>query len=145
MNNVIWRKEAECENFSFRTFKFRCVSVLSVQKHLKKLQRAKGCSLDQLPPNFLKDAAKEIAPLLTYIKNLSLTTSTVPADWKKVKVSPTSKSGSTTELVNYRPISALPIGSKIMEREIYWQLLEFLDETKVISKHQFGFQKKKLT
>ena len=30
-----------------------------------------------------------------------------------------------------------------MEREVYRQLYEFLDETKLISKHQFGFQKNK--
>ena len=30
-----------------------------------------------------------------------------------------------------------------MEREVHPQLLEFLKETKLISKHQFGFQKKK--
>ena len=145
LNSVIWRKGAECENFTFRTFKFRYVSVLSVQKHLKNLQRAKACDLDQLPQNLLKDAANEITPSLTYITNFSLTTSTVPADWKMAKVSPIYKSGSTTELENYRPISVLPIVSKIMEREVHRQLYEFLDETKLVFKHQFGFQKKKLT
>ena len=119
LNSVIWQKGAECENFTFRTFKFRYVSVLSVQKHLKNLQIAKACGLGQLHPNLLKDAANEIAPSLTYIINLSLTTSTVPTDWKKAKVSLIYKSGSTTELENYRPISVLPIASKIMEREVH--------------------------
>ena len=111
------------------------VRVLSVQKHLKSLQRAKACDLDQLPPNLLKDAANEIAPSLTYIINLSLTTSAVPADCKKANVSPIYKSGSTTELENYHPISVLPIASKIMECEVHRQLFEFLGETKLISKH----------
>ena len=31
-----------------------------------------------------------------------------------------------------------------MEREV-WQMFEFLDETKLTCKHQFGFQRKKLT
>ena len=74
-----------------------------------------------------------------------LTTSTVSTDWKKTKVSPICKYGTTTEFENYRPISVLPIGFKTMEREIHRQLFEFLDETKLISKHQFGFQKKKST
>ena len=100
LNNVIWGKEAECENFAFRTFKFRYVSILSVQKHLKNLQRAKACSLDQLLPNLLKDAANEIALSLTYIINFSLTTSSVPTDWKKAKVSPIYKS--TTKQRNSR-------------------------------------------
>ena len=99
--------------------------------------------LDQLPPNLLKDAANEIAQSLTYIINLSLTTSTASTDWKKAKVSPIYKSGSTTELDNYRPISVLAIACKIMEREVYRHLYKFLDGTKLISKHQFGFQKKK--
>ena len=145
LNNVIWRKEAEYENLTFRTFKCPYVGVLSVQKYLKNLQRAKACGLDQLPPNLLKDAANEIAPSPTYILNLSPTTSTVPTGWKKAKVSPIYESGLTTELENYRPISVLPIVSKIMEREVHRQLYEFLDETKLISKHQFDFQRKKST
>ena len=32
-----------------------------------------------------------------------------------------------------------------MKREIHWQLFEFLHETKLISRYQFGFQKKKST
>ena len=32
-----------------------------------------------------------------------------------------------------------------MKREVHRHLYEFLDETKFISKHQFGFQKKKST
>ena len=93
LNNVIWRKEAECENFTFRSFKFRYVNVLSFQKNMKNLQRTKACGLDQLPPNLLKDAANEIAISLIYIIYLSLPTSTVPTDWKKAEVSPTYKSG----------------------------------------------------
>ena len=111
------------------------VRVLSVQKHQKNLQRAKACDLDQLPPNLLKDPANEIAPSLTYIIYLSLTTSAVPTDCKKANVSPIYKSGSTTELENYHPISVLPIASKIMEREVHRQLFEFLGETKLISRH----------
>ena len=86
-----------------------------------------------------------VAPSLTYIINLSLTTSTVPTYWKKAKVSPTYRFGSTTELENYRSISFVSVVSKIMEREVHRQLYEFLDETKLISKRQFGFQKKKST
>ena len=66
-------------------------------------------------------------------------------DWKKAKVSPVYKSGSTTELENYCPISVLPIVSKILKHDEHWQLFKFLDKSKLISKHQFGFQKKKLT
>ena len=77
--------------------------------------------------------------------NLLLTTSTVLTDWKKAKVSPIYKPGSTTELENYHPISVLPIVSKIMEHDVHRQLHEFLDETKLLFKHRFAFQKKQMT
>ena len=116
-------------------------------KNIWKIYRdlKKACDLDQLTPNLLKDAANEIAPSLAYIINLSLITSTVPTDWKKAKVSLFYEYGSTTELENYRTISVLLTASKIMEREVQRKLFEFLDETKLLSKHQFGFQKKKST
>ena len=57
----------------------------------------------------LKDAVNEIAQSITYIINLLLTTSTVPKDWKKAKVSSIYKSGSTTELKNYYATSVLSI------------------------------------
>ena len=87
---------------------------------------------------------QQIAPPLTYIIRLSLTTSTVLTDWKKAKVSPIYKSRLATERENYRPISVLPIVSKLMEREIHRQLYEFLDKTKLTSKHQFGFSKEEI-
>ena len=80
LNKLFCRNEAECEYFTFRAFNFPYVAVLRVQKHLNNLQRATACGFDQLPPNSIKDAAIKIAPLLTYIIHLSLTTSTVPTD-----------------------------------------------------------------
>ena len=102
------------------------VRVLSVQKHLKNLQRAKACDLDRLPPNLRKDAANEIAPSLTYIINLSLTTSAVPTDCKKVNVSPIYKSGSTTELENYHPFQFCLLHPKLWSVKYTDSCLNFL-------------------
>ena len=46
---------------------------------------------------------------------------------------------------NYRPISLLPIFSKIMERLIYNQFIEYIEKYKILSELQFGFQKNKST
>ncbi|PFX14422.1 putative RNA-directed DNA polymerase from transposon BS [Stylophora pistillata] len=42
---------------------------------------------------------------------------------------------------NYRPISVLPLVSKIMEREIQVQLVKFLEANEVLSVYQSGFRK----
>ena len=44
------------------------------------------------------------------------------------------------ELRNYRPISALPCFSKILERIIYNRLYKYLTDNNILYKKQFGFQ-----
>ena len=65
--------------------------------------------------------------LLLYIINLSLQSGSVPMEWKAAKIIPLFKSGSMDELDNYRPISILPVLSKILERTAYKQLLSHLE------------------
>ena len=122
-----------------RMFRFKHVSKINVESHLRKLKRQKACGLDNLPPGLLKDAAKEIALPLSYIINLSLKSVTIPTDWKKAKLTPVYKSGSAMDLENYWPISLLCVVSKIMEKEVHSQFIHFLEEHKLISPFQFGF------
>ena len=42
---------------------------------------------------------------------------------------------------NYRPISVLPVISKLLEREVHKQLTEYLREYKILSPYQYGFRK----
>ena len=48
-------------------------------------------------------------------------------------------------LYNYRPISVLPIFSKILERIMHKRLLGFLNANKTLFEHQYGFQPNKTT
>ena len=49
-------------------------------------------------------------------------------EWKIAKVIPIHKGGSRDDMSNYRPISILPITSKILERSVHEQLLKYLEE-----------------
>ena len=93
----------------------------------------------------LKDSAKEIAVPLAHIINLSISTSTFPTIWKIAIVTPIHKSGSTNDEANYRPISVFPILSKIMEKAVYNQLKDYLEDNKLLSEQQFGYRKKRST
>ncbi len=55
------------------------------------------------------------------------------------------KSEDRKKCENYRPISILPIISKIFERSVFNQLYEFLNANSLLSKHQFGFRPKNST
>ena len=46
---------------------------------------------------------------------------------------------------NYRPISILPIISKILEKLVHKRLINYLDKYELLFKHQYGFQKGKST
>ena len=61
------------------------------------------------------------------------------------KISTLHKSGSTTNFDNYRPISILSIVSKVIEKIVQKQLINFLDENKLLSTRQFGFRAKMST
>ena len=53
---------------------------------------------------------------ITYLVNLSIKHAVVPSVWKVAVVTPIFKSGIKSDISNYRPISILPIVSKIAEK-----------------------------
>lgn len=123
-----------------QNFKFPMITRLEVLRLLKSLKRNKETGLDDLPPRLLKDSAEYISAPLTYLINLSITTNMIPTDWKMAKVIPIHKSGTRSNLDNYRPISILPTISKIFEKIIHRQVMTFLDKNQLLSQFQFGFR-----
>jgi hypothetical protein len=61
---------------------------------------------------------------------------------KYARVKPLFKKNSPLEVGSYRPISILSIVSKILERSGYKQLVEFLQESKILYHLQSGFKQK---
>ena len=122
------------------SFHFTYVPVENVLMTLRRLKVSKSSGFDKIPAKMLRIAADIIAPSLTYIFNLSLSTGEFVDDWKIARVTPIHKYGSRQIVGNYRPISVLPIISKIFEKEIFQQLYKHMNENNLISKFQFGFR-----
>jgi len=141
----IWRMQGMFYSRTRNTFKFQYVSVIFIRKELKILKRNKSTGLDNLPPGLLKDCADEVAQPLCYIINLSLSSSTVPTFWKQAKVVPIHKSGDSDNPANYRPISILPVLSKILEKAVYSQLINYLENNQLLSEAQYGYRKRRST
>ena len=102
-------------------FKFSYVLSVFVKKELRNLKRNKAAGVDCLPPNLLKDCAREIASPISFIIK-SLETSIVPNRWKIAKICPIFKSGNAELVENYRPISILPVLSKLLEKAVHKQM-----------------------
>ena len=79
-------------------------------------------------------------PLL-HILNQSLKNGIFPNEIKIARVTPLFKKGSNLDLGNYRPISALPCFSKVIEKIMYNRLYRHLNENKIVYKKQLGFQR----
>ena len=71
---------------------------------------------------------------------MSLSTGIFVDDWKDARVNPIYKEGSRRNIGNYRPISILPIVSKVFEKEVFRELYQYLNENSLLSKFQSGFR-----
>ena len=76
---------------------------------------------------------------------MSLSTSNVPRVCKQSKILPAHKSGPKNRPENYRPISILPVLSKVLEKAVHLQFLKFLEDRKLSTKYQFGYRSTRST
>ena len=126
-------------------FNFSEIHPDEVIHQLANLKISKSTGIDNIPAKALKIAANIIGPSLTWIFNLSIKTGIYVDEWKKARVVPIYKSGNRQKCENYRPISILPIISKILERSIFNQIYKFLNDNSLLSKYQSGFRQKNTT
>ena len=122
------------------SFDLNTIEEQSVRKILIGLKPSKAPGIDGITGRFLKDGANILALPIAQLCNLSISLSTFPNLCKTAKVKPLFKKGSKTDPQNYRPISLLPIVSKIIERVVHDQTNMFLKQNKILYKYQSGFR-----
>ena len=122
------------------SFHFDNVEPDYVMDLLNSMHENKATGTDEIPVKLLKISAEEIVLPLMYLVNLYLTTGTFPSQWKKARICPIFKEGDSTEPCNYRPISILPVLSKVIERAVFDQMYPFLDGKAMIHDNQLGFR-----
>ena len=143
--NFVWKYTEKLPLRTQHRFKLTYVSIMFVLRELKRLKKNKSSGIDELPPRLLKDCREHIIKPLHHIINLSIKSKSIPSVWKIAKIIPTHKKGSFDDPENYRPISVLPVLSKILERAIHEQLSIFLEEHNLLTEYQFGYRKKRST
>ena len=88
-----------------------------VSKLLKDTNPEKVVDIDNLSGRFLKDGAVDLALPISRLCNLSIRHSKFPLDHKIPKFKPWYKKRSKTDPKNYRPVSFLPLVSKVIENK----------------------------
>ena len=108
---------------------------------LSSLNPKKSTGLDGISPKLIKLAAEVLAPSLLQMINISLHTGVFPDVLKIARVFPIHKGGPKENPSNYRPISILPIISKIIEKHVTKHLPAYLTNTSYYTKLSQAFVK----
>ena len=132
-------------NNNAHSFFFKPTNSYEVFDIISGLNHNKATDIYNFPISIIKQVSDLISPAISFVINQSLQHGVFPEKLKLAKVVPLFKSGSRTVFVNYRPISVLPIFDKVFEKIVHNRLMSYLQEFKILSENQFGFQKNKST
>ena len=118
------------------------ITTYEINSIIKNLNQNKSSDIS---PRILNLFKHKISPVLSVLFNDCMNANVFPDELKIARVIPLYKSGDKNDISNYRPISLLPMLSKIFEKLIHSRLTNFFEETNVLYNKQFGFRKEHST
>ena len=116
-----------------------------VFEYLCSLDTKKSSGSDNISALMLKRCAVVIAPSIARLFNKSISTGTFPSAWKFARIVPIPKGGNRKSPANYRPVSILPVLSKLLEKHVSGLLQNYLNTCVPLSASQWGFTAGKST
>lgn len=116
-----------------------------VAKIIDHLDSNTSTGLDGICTKTIKSLKNLLVDRLTLCINVCLARGVFPDSLKIAKVSPIYKTGSRSDPGNYRPVSVLPVISKIFERILYNRLNAYLTDKNFLIDQQYGFRPKSST
>ena len=126
-------------------FSFKPATKEQVSLAIAAIDRKKAAGSDGINGKHLKLAIEMVSDPLTYIFNLCVSRNEFPTGLKHARVIPIFKKGNPNETGNYRPISILPLVSKIFERLFAAQIHRYMEFWDLFATQQFGFRRKRNT
>lgn len=122
-------------------FTFKEVTLIEVRDVIDALKNKKSKDPYGFDISLIKSVKNLIVGPLTRLINLCFKESIFPEALKKTVVTPIFKKGDPNNVSNYRPISLLPILSKILEKCMASRMAQFFESHKLFTDSQFGFRK----
>ena len=122
----------------------RLVSLNFNKDEILKIVRAlnphKAHGYDDIFIRMIKICDKSLLKPLMILFKISTKSSHYPDIWKRSNIIPVHKKNDKQLVINYRPISLLPIFGKIFEKIIFNKIYCFLIEEKLLNPNQSGFR-----
>ena len=120
-------------------FEFTDVTSDNIEKEIRKLDPKKASIQNDIPTKILIGSNDIVCNYLSSIYNNSKNNQNYPLSLKVADVTPIHKAKERTLLKNYRPVSLIPVISKLYERNMYDQIISYMD--KFLSPYLFGYRK----
>ena len=129
-------------DFTSNVFGFTEVQLDTVLKLLKGLGDFSSSDVLDFDGKLLYLSAEIISPFITKLFNMSLSSGIVIDDWKISRVTPAFKGGNDRhEKSNYRPISVIGHISKILEKVVQMQIVQYLSDNELLCIDQSAYRK----
>ena len=121
-------------------FSLNDVDESIVMSTIFSLPTKSSTGFDNISSKFLKQIAPTIVKHLTTLIKQVFNTGIFPDKLKLARVIPLYKKGNPSLLNNYRPISLLPVISKVIEKILSNQLRSYFESNKLFYENQYGFR-----
>ena len=121
------------------------ISPQIVTKILKKLKTNSAAGPDNLPPILFHYTAPSLSLPLSILFRSLIDLRTLPQEWKLSIIIPKFRRGAPSDPTNYHPIALTCTCCKVLEKIIASDLIQFLIDHNLITRHQHGFLKRHFT
>lgn len=122
-------------------FAFDEVSYCEVREVILNLKNGDARDIYGLTTTLVKCVREILVYPLTKLINRCIRENIFPKSLKRAIVIPVFKKGDRNEIANYRPISLLPIFSKVFEKCIASRIMNYLESNDLLIDCQYGFRK----
>ena len=116
-----------------------------LSKQLKKVNPRKASDPGSGKCKELSILQDDVKPGLEIVFDKSIQENKYPNAWKLAKVKTAHKKGERQGITNYRPLSMLNIPGKLLEGQVCEIIDKHMENNKLISDKQWGFQKGRST
>ena len=127
------------ENVGAHSFSFGTVTISDIELGIKNLDSNKACASNDIPVKSIKENRDICSPALQTVLNNSILECNFPNELKYADLAPVHKGDERTNKENYRPISMLPVVSKLLERILQTQIGSFVKD--ILFPYMCGYRK----
>ena len=114
------------------------MSFKEIETETRLLKLNKASQYSHIPTKIIKENSDIFSNFICESINNSIKSSMFPSCLKHADVTPLHKKCNKSLKESYRPVSMLPILSKVFERSMFKQMSSFFD---IFSKYRYGFRK----